>query len=199
MMAGMAISPLLKINGEVAMAMAWAAFCIPTSMTIVRRTAGVEPPSRESRELHSMASRMRAPAASPRTDRLSTISRGYCRKNTSARNIKAGNAALPRTLLTLAAASGRKRRKRAPARIGTKSSTRFWTTSLPTGRLTSTPDCSDTKRDTTSMMTGRVNRVITLLIAVRVTDRATSPRASIENTLEELPPGQQATRTSPMK
>ena len=43
MMAGMAISPLLKMKGENAMAIAWAAFCIPTSMTMVRRTAGVKP------------------------------------------------------------------------------------------------------------------------------------------------------------
>ena len=33
---------------------------------------------------------------------------------------------------------------------------------------------------------------MTLLRAVSVTDRATSPFASFENTLEELPPGQQA-------
>ena len=33
----MAITPLLKINGLEAIAIACAAFCIPTSMTIVRR------------------------------------------------------------------------------------------------------------------------------------------------------------------
>ena len=38
-----------------------------------------------------------------------------------------------------------------------------------------------------------------LLNAVRVTDKATSPFASMEKTFEELPPGQQATSTSPMK
>ena len=37
-MAGRAISPLLKMKGEEAIAMACAAFCIPTSITIVRLT-----------------------------------------------------------------------------------------------------------------------------------------------------------------
>jgi hypothetical protein len=46
---------------------------------------------------------------------------------------------------------------------------------------------------------GNVNRVIMLLIAVKVTDRATSPFASIEKTLDELPPGQHATSTRPIK
>ena len=83
--------------------------------------------------------------------------------------------------------------------MGTKSSTRFCSSSLPTGRWTSTPDCCETKTEARSIIRGRVNRVITLLIAVSVTDRATSPLASMENTLEELPPGQQAMSTSPMK
>lgn len=36
MIAGMAITPLSKMNGLEAMAIACAAFCIPTSMTMVR-------------------------------------------------------------------------------------------------------------------------------------------------------------------
>ena len=75
----------------------------------------------------------------------------------------------------------------------------FCTMSRPKGRLTSTPLCSETKRATNSMMTGMVNNVIMLLIAVNVTDNATSPFANIENTLDELPPGQHAMSTSPMK
>ena len=39
---------------------------------------------------------------------------------------------------------------------------------------------------------------MTLLSAVSVTDKATSPLASIENTFDELPPGQQAISISPM-
>jgi hypothetical protein len=49
------------------------------------------------------------------------------------------------------------------------------------------------------MMTGIVNNVIMLLIAVSVTDNATSPFANIEKTLDELPPGQHAISTNPMK
>lgn len=61
------------------------------------------------------------------------------------------------------------------------------------------PLCSETKFDTNSMMTGMVNMVTMLLIAVNVTDNATSPLANIENTLEELPPGQHAISIIPMK
>ena len=43
------------------------------------------------------------------------------------------------------------------------------------------------------------SKVMTLLSAVRVTERATSPLASMEKTFEELPPGQHATRTRPIK
>jgi hypothetical protein len=57
----------------------------------------------------------------------------------------------------------------------------------------------DTVAETNSMMIGRVKRVMMLLIAVRVTDKATPPLASMEKTFDELPPGQQATRTSPIK
>ena len=42
--AGNAISPLLKINGDDAMAMACAAFCMPTSMTMVRLVPAAKPP-----------------------------------------------------------------------------------------------------------------------------------------------------------
>ena len=58
---------------------------------------------------------------------------------------------------------------------------------------------SETTLDTNSMIKGKVNNVMTLLSAVSVTDNATSPFASIEKTFDELPPGQQATSTSPIK
>ena len=38
-------------------------------------------------------------------------------------------------------------------------------------------------------MTGIVNKVMMLLSAVSVTDRATSPLTNLEKTLDELPPG----------
>lgn len=50
-----------------------------------------------------------------------------------------------------------------------------------------------------SNMTGMVNKVIMLLRAVRDTESATSPLASIEKTLEELPPGEQAIIIIPIK
>ncbi len=49
------------------------------------------------------------------------------------------------------------------------------------------------------MISGTVTSVIRLLQAVSVTDRATSPPASLEKMLEELPPGQQAIRIRPRK
>ena len=74
----------------------------------------------------------------------------------------------------------------------------FCTMSLPKGRFTSTPLCSETKRATNSMMTGMVNNVTMLLMAVSVTDKATSPFANMENTFDELPPGQQAMSMMPI-
>ena len=86
-----------------------------------------------------------------------------------------------------------------PASIGTNSNTRFCTISFPTGKTTSTPACCETNAETAPIISGRVNNVTTLLTAVRVTESATSPLASMENTFEELPPGQQATSTRPIK
>ena len=68
---------------------------------------------------------------------------------------------------------------------------------LPTGR--EIPTLSPTSCVAQLMMKGMVNSVTTLLMAVSVTESATSPFASLENTLEELPPGQQAMSTRPMK
>jgi hypothetical protein len=49
------------------------------------------------------------------------------------------------------------------------------------------------------MISGTVNSVMMLLHAVSDTERATSPLANIENTLDELPPGQQAMSTNPIR
>ena len=49
------------------------------------------------------------------------------------------------------------------------------------------------------MPTQSIKSVTMLLMAVSVTDRATSPLASIENTFDELPPGQHAMSVIPMK
>ena len=75
----------------------------------------------------------------------------------------------------------------------------FCTMSLPKGKCISMPLCSETKFAANSMMKGIVNIVMMLLIAVSVTERATSPLANIENTFDELPPGQQAMSIIPIK
>ena len=76
-MAGMAISPLLKIKGDEAIAMACAAFCMLTSIIIVRRTALFVPARRERMELHSIAKRISKPVARPTIVKLSIISCVY--------------------------------------------------------------------------------------------------------------------------
>ena len=198
-MAGIAISALLNMKGELAMAIACAAFCIPTSITMVLLTAVFDFVILESRELHVIAANINIVIVNPNTAKLSLIACVFCKKNIKANVIKAGNANLLNTLLTLAAGLGKKCLKMIPMKSGTKRRTMFCTMSLPKGRLTSTPLCSETKRATNSMMTGMVNNVTILLMAVSVTDNATSPFANIENTLDELPPGQQAMRTIPIK
>ena len=198
-MAGRAISPLLKMKGDDAIAMACAAFCIPTSMTSVRLIASLNLPIRDMHELHTIAITISIAADSPKDAKFSAISFLYCRKNTAARVIKAGKAILPNTFLTLTAGSGQKCLNKLPAKRGTKSNTIFCISSFPTGSSMLTPEMSETAAVTNSIITGSVNKVIMLLNAVRVTDKATSPFASMEKTFEELPPGQQATSTSPMK
>ena len=113
--------------------------------------------------------------------------------------MRAGKASLLKTLLVFPAATGAYRLNRKPAKSGTNNNTRFCTISLPTGSSICISLCPDTYLATNSIITGRVKRVITLLNAVNVTDSATSPFASIENTLLELPPGQHAISTIPIK
>lgn len=199
MIAGIAISALLNIKGELAMAMACAAFCMPTSMTMVLLTAVPDFVIRESKELHIIAANINAVIVNPSTAKLSLIACVFCKKNIKANVIKAGNASLLSTLFTIAAGLGKKCLNKIPMKSGTKRRTMFCTMSLPKGRLTSTPLCSVTKRATNSIMTGMVNNVTMLLMAVSVTDNATSPFTNIENTLDELPPGQQAMSMIPMK
>ena len=68
---------------------------------------------------------------------------------------------------------------------------------FPTGSVI--PTLSPTRAVAQLIITGMVNSVTMLLIAVRVTESATSPPASLENTFDELPPGQHAISTRPMK
>ena len=107
MIAGIAISALLNMKGELAMAIACAAFCIPTSMTIVLLTAVPDFVMRESKELHIMAANINAVIVSPNTAKFSLMACVFCKKKIPANVIKAGNANLLSTLLTFAAGSGR--------------------------------------------------------------------------------------------
>ena len=198
-MAGTAISPLSKISGEVATAIACAAFCIPTSMTIVRRTARRSRNRRASSDPPAIASRISVPAARPSTPRFSRIVEAYCTKKTAASSIRAGKATRPSSSCTRRAARGRQCLKSAPQSIGRNSRTMFCTSSFPTGSSMVAPACTATKRAAKPITSGIVKSVMRLLKAVSVTERATSPLASIEKTFDELPPGQQATSSSPRK
>ena len=193
-MAGTAISPLSKISGEVATAIACAAFCIPTSMTIVRRTARRSRNRRASSDPPAIASRISVPAARPSTPRFSRIVEAYCTKKTAASSIRAGKATRPSSSCTRRAARGRQCLKSAPQSIGRNSRTMFCT-----GSSMVAPACTATKRAAKPITSGIVKSVMRLLKAVSVTERATSPLASIEKTFDELPPGQQATSSSPRK
>ena len=172
---------------------------MPTSITMVRRIAFPNFPAFDNNELHNIAVNISAVVESPIRAKFSKISFVYCRKNVMASTISAGNAILLNTLFTLFAVSGRNFFSAIPNNIGTRKSITFCISSLPIGRLIPVPDCSDMKLAAMSMKNGIVKSVTMLLIAVRVTDRATSPFASIENTFDELPPGQQAISMSPIK
>ena len=196
-MAGMAISPLLNMKGENAMAIAWAAFCIPTSMTMVRRTAGVNF-QRHCEIVHYL---------------LCILQEKYQCEEHQGRKCR-----LAQHLMYLL---GRHRAEMAegrPGKYGHEQQHQILQQQLTHGQMDLHPGLlrdedggqvhyqrqgeqgyHAAQTEARSIIRGSVNRVITLLIAVSVTDRATSPFASMENTLEELPPGQQAMSTSPMK
>ena len=120
-------------------------------------------------------------------------------KKTVANKIKAGKATLDNTLCIRSAALGQKRLVKTPIAIGSNMSSRFWIMRLPTGRCIVIPLLSPATCVANFIMTGIVNRVIMLLNAVNDTESATSPLAIIENILEELPPGEQAMSTNPIK
>ena len=81
MIAGIAISALLNMNGELAMAIACAAFCIPTSITMVLLTAVPDFVILESNELHPIAANINIVIVSPNTAKLSLIACVFCKKN----------------------------------------------------------------------------------------------------------------------
>ena len=95
------------------------------------------------------------------------------------------------------AALGRYRRQRIPNTIGNSIVIRFCISKFPTGRCT--PTAAPAYSVVHCMMIGTVNRVMIELTAVRETESATSPFASIEKTLLEEPPGQHAMSITPIK
>ena len=111
--------------------------------------------------------------------------------------MRAGKAMRDRKLCILSAAVAHFFFTAIPTTMGRNMSTRFCITSLPMGRCTCT--ALPVELVTHAMIRGTVTSVMMLLHAVSETDRATSPLASIENTFDELPPGQQAISTKPMR
>lgn len=145
----------------------------------------------------AMASRMRTLTDTPSCPKLSAIASRFWTKKTVARKIKAGKAILESTLCIFSAALPHFFLTAMPTTMGRNMSTMFCMKSLPTGSCTWV--WLPTAVVAQSIMRGTVKRVIMLLHAVSDTESATSPRASIENTFDELPPGQQAMSTKPMR
>ena len=111
--------------------------------------------------------------------------------------MSAGKASFESTLSIFVAVVGIYRRHSIPSTIGSNMVIRFCISRFPTGRCT--PTAAPTYSVVHSMMIGTVNRVIIELTAVRDTDRATSPFASIEKILLDEPPGQHAMSITPIK
>lgn len=197
MMAGMAYRSSPNTSGLLAMVIAWAAFCIPISMTIVRRSWVLRRIDRDSTTPLAIASNIRTVMERPSWPKLAIIASRFLMKNTVARKISAGKAIFESTLWIFSAAPPHFFLTAMPTMIGTSISTMFCTTRLPTGRCTSTVLLAAVV--THSKMRGTVNSVMILLHAVSDTESATSPLASIENTFDELPPGQHAISTKPIR
>ena len=188
--------PSLKTNGLEAIAIACAAFCIPTSMTIVRRTFSFRRNTMQATYATMAARRMRAVVTRPRVVKFSSMVARCWMKNTAARNIRAGKAHLVNTRSIFFATLWKYVLTAIPASIGISIVNTFWMRRLPTGNVmpADCPTCTVTQL----RIRGTVKSVITELSAVSETDNATSPFASMENTLLDDPPGEHATRTSPM-
>ena len=87
MIAGTAITSLLKMNGEDATAIACAAFCIPTSIMMVRCCWRFREKTFSRSQAPLTASNNMAVTDAPRTRKLSQMTDIFCTKNKPARNI----------------------------------------------------------------------------------------------------------------
>ena len=92
MMAGIAIVPLLKTNGLLATAIAWAAFCMPISITSVRFSFGVRCKTRDNNTPPPIAESINTVMQNPSFPNSATIVSRCCTKNMAASSISAGNA-----------------------------------------------------------------------------------------------------------
>ena len=92
MMAGMAMTSLLKTKGLLATVMAWAAFCMPISMTMVRCSL---PDSLMSHDMSTplpMDSRMSTVTHRPKAGNSRTMVSRCCTKKTVANRMRQGKA-----------------------------------------------------------------------------------------------------------
>lgn len=197
MMAGMAIALSLKMKGLDAIAIACAAFCIPTSITIVFCSLPLSFVSFDKRAPARMERISRAVTEPPRIAKLSAIVTRCCTKYDPARKTKAGKAHFERIFSRRVAVLWAYFLTTIPKMIGRSIRRRFCTRRFPTGRCISVPVIPEAATARFKII-GIVKRVIILLKAVNETDRGTSPLANIEKMLDELPPGQQAIRMSPI-
>ena len=136
-MAGIAIVPLLNTNGLLATAMAWAAFCMPISITSVRFSFGVRCKTRDNSAPPPIAESINTVMQNHNLPNSAIIVSRCCIKNTAASNISAGNAIFERILWIFPAAEGQYRFTAIPMTMGTSIINRFCTTRLPTGSFIS--------------------------------------------------------------
>ena len=195
-MAGIAKVGLLKIRGLAAIAIAIAAFCIPTSTTIVRLSSDLKCTTLDNIDDTEIDKIIRAVTANPKFSKLSKISVRCSIKKTEAKSTRQGKAILDRKRCILFAKFSLKAFKIRPKLIGTIIKTKFCIKSFNTGNSKFASE-SFAKSKAKFTAKGRVKIEITVLIVVNETDKATSPPQRRENIFDELPPGQQAIKIRP--
>ena len=134
MIAGMAITSFAKMKGLQATAIAWAAFCIPTSIMIVFLSGPESPARRERIPPATIAIMIISPIQSPRRGNSLIMVSLCCRKNIDARSMSAGKESFPSHFFSTPVAFANFSCTPHPNRIGTSIITMFWANSFPTGR-----------------------------------------------------------------
>lgn len=134
MIAGMAITSFAKMKGLQATAIAWAAFCIPTSIMIVFLSGPESPARRERIPPTTIAIMIISPIQSPRRGNSLIMVSLCCRKNIDARSMSAGKESFPNHFFSTPVAFANFSCTPHPNRIGTSIITIFWANSFPTGK-----------------------------------------------------------------